>query len=232
MPYEIRLEQFSGPLDLLLQLIENEEFDITQISLAQVTEQYIRYLEQVEQFYPEELADFLVVATKLLLIKSRTLLPYLQPEEEEETNLESQLKIYREYLEAAKTIEAIIKKRNWAYDREELHFRSSEIIFSPAKNITSLSLRQIFSDVLTGLEPIVRLPRAAIAKAITLKEKLNDLQARIAQEVKINFMKLIQESKSKTEVILNFLAVLELIKQEMVVVHQKKHFGEIEIIKI
>lgn len=232
MAYEVKLEKFAGPLHLLLQLIETEELDITEISLAQVTEQYIRYLEQVEELYPYELADFLVIATKLLLIKSRTLLPYLQPEEEEETNLEAQLKIYREYLEAAKTIEKIIKKGNWTYDREEIHFRSTEIIFSPPKNITILSFRQIFADVLQGLEPIICLPKVAIVKAITLKEKLDILQRRLMNEMKINFMKLVQESKSKTEVILNFLAVLELIKQEIVVVHQEKHFGEIEIVKI
>ena len=68
--YEISLEKFSGPMDLLLQLIEKEELDITQVSLAQVTDQYLKYLTQVEVLNPEEVADFLVVAAKLLLINS------------------------------------------------------------------------------------------------------------------------------------------------------------------
>ena len=82
--YEVQVEKFQGPLDLLLQLIERDEMDITQISLAQVTEQYIGYLEEVEELNPEEVADFLVVAARLLFIKSRVLLPTLNLGGEEE----------------------------------------------------------------------------------------------------------------------------------------------------
>jgi segregation and condensation protein A len=81
--YKIKIEQFEGPLDLLLQLIEEQKLDITQMALSTVTEQYIAILDQNVSIPPEELADFLVVAAKLLLIKSKALLPYLSAEEED-----------------------------------------------------------------------------------------------------------------------------------------------------
>jgi segregation and condensation protein A len=77
METAVTLEKFQGPLDLLLQLIEKEELPIAEISIAEVTDQYVRYLDTLEELFPEELADFLVIATKLLYLKSKTLLPYL-----------------------------------------------------------------------------------------------------------------------------------------------------------
>jgi len=80
---DIKLENFSGPLDLLLHLIEEKQMDITTVSLSSVTEQFLAYLQEIDERSPEELASFLVVATKLLLLKSQALLPFLQVEEEE-----------------------------------------------------------------------------------------------------------------------------------------------------
>ena len=99
--YKVKLEKFEGPLDLLLQLIESADLDITEISLSQVADQFMRYLIEVENKNPDELADFLVAASRLLLIKSRILLPNLHIEDEGEAmELEIQLKIYKEYYEA------------------------------------------------------------------------------------------------------------------------------------
>ena len=88
----IRVENFEGPLDLLLQLIEQDELDITKVSLLEVTEQYINYLEEVEDKEPEMLADFLLIAAKLLYIKSKVLLPEIELENEDEIDLVEQLK--------------------------------------------------------------------------------------------------------------------------------------------
>ena len=104
MPYTIKIQKFEGPLDLLLQLIEQEELDITEISLAHITEQYLEYLATIEELYPDELADFLVVATKLLLIKSHMLLPELTLEDEDEESLTRQLQLYKKYVEAARRL--------------------------------------------------------------------------------------------------------------------------------
>lgn len=232
MPYNVKLEQFQGPFDLLLQLIEQEKLQITEISLSKITEQYIKYLSSIEELYPEELADFLVVATKLLLIKSRTLLPYLQMEQEEESNLEEQLKIYQEFAQAAKTVEAIIKKKNFTYGRVDSRYLSPEIIFTPPKNVEAQTLYQYFKDVLDQLEPIIKLPKAAIAKAVTLKEKILNLQEALMQKAQLSFKELIGHAENKTDVIVTFLALLELVKQEFISVKQDKNFEDIKIEKI
>ena len=118
---QFKLEQFEGPLDLLLQLIEDQKLEITNISLAQVTDQYIQYLNHAHDLRPEDLADFLVVAAKLLYLKSRALLPALRLDEEEADagELEKQLKIYKEYLDASKKIEQMIKAGHFAFAREK-----------------------------------------------------------------------------------------------------------------
>ena len=232
MPYRVQLEQFQGPFDLLLQLIEQEKLKITEISLSAVTEQYIKYLQTVEELYPSELADFLVVATKLLLIKSRTLLPYLTADEEEEGNLEEQLKIYKEFAAAAQTLEGIIRQKRFTEGRVDSLYLHPEIIFTPPKGVTDKTMHDFFCDVLEQLEPIIRLPNAAIAKAVTLKEKINHLRARLLKKAKLSFRDLIMSSKNKTDVIVTFLALLELVKQEFICVKQDKNFEDIKIEKI
>lgn len=233
MAYQVKLEQFEGPFELLLNLIEEEKLKITEISLSKVTEQYIKYLSTVEELYPEELADFLVVATKLLLIKSRTLLPYLKPDEEDQDgNLEEQLKIYREFHEAAQRMEKIIKEKRFTYGRVDARYLSPEIIFTPPTDFTVGDLRNFFQDVLDALEPIIKLPKAAIAKAMTLKDKISHLQRTLAKKMEMNFKDLISQAKNKTEVIVTFLALLELVKQEFIYVSQKKNFEDIIIKKV
>lgn len=233
MSYEVKLEQYHGPFDLLLQLIEQEELDITEISLSQVTEQYIKYLEKIETLYPEELADFLVVATKLLLIKSRTMLPYLQVEDEEDAaNLEDQLKIYREFHDASKVIEDMIKQKKFTYGRVDSWYANPEVIFTPPKNVDKNKLSKFFSDVLDSLEPVIKLPKSAIEKAVSLKEKICHLQEHLNEQAQMSFKKVVSTSENKTEVIITFLALLELVKQEMVCVRQDKNFEDITIEKL
>src|SRR3989344_5157057 len=104
--HSFRLEQFEGPLDLLLQLIEQQELDITTVSLAKVTDQYLQYLEELERIVPEEVADFLLVASKLIYLKSKYLLPDLAVADEQDSgDLERQLKMYRQFYEASKVME-------------------------------------------------------------------------------------------------------------------------------
>jgi len=108
--HKIKIEDFEGPLDLLLQLIEKQKMDINQISLAKVTEQYIHFIESSDGISPGELADFLVIAAKLLLIKSRSLLPYLESEDEDSGfELEKQLKMYKLFAEAAERVRSILR---------------------------------------------------------------------------------------------------------------------------
>jgi len=231
MVYKIKLEQFEGPLDLLLQLIEQEEMDITQVSLAHVTEQYLAYLNQSENISTEELADFLVVAAKLLLIKSRTLLPQLKWEDEEGTDLEHQLKIYREFYEASKVLHQMILRRHFLFPRERMLVRV-ERVFNPPKSLTADKLRELFVGVLREIEPWVSLPREVITRTISIRERIANIQDMISRKVNISFRELLKTSKNKVEVIVTFLAILELVKQRTIAVVQEKTFDDIVIKKL
>ena len=218
-------------MDLLLQLIEQEELDITKVSLAKVTNQFIEYVNSAGELNPDEVADFLLVASKLLLIKSKILLPSLNINDEEASDLEKQLKIYKEYYEASKVIEGLIKKKRFAFAREK-PIRVFTRKFSPPKKLRLEDLKIIFLDVLKRIEPIVNLPRDVIRKTMTIAEKINQIKNYILKKVSFGFRKLLNNGGNKTEVIVSFLAMLELVKQRVIEVRQKEMFEEIEIRKI
>lgn len=230
--YKIKLEQFEGPLDLLLQLIEKQKFDITQVSLSQVADQFIEYLNQTKDLSLDELVDFLSVAAKLLLIKSKTLLPLLNPEEEEEIQkLEDQLKIYKEYFEASKKINEMLLKKNFCFVRER-SLKNIIPIFSPPKNLNKNILAEIFAEILKNLEAIINPSvgeQKIIKRIFSLQEKIEQIKNLIFKRSKLSFNHLINSSKSKIEIIVNFLALLELIKQRNVIVSQEENFKEIFI---
>ncbi|MFA6410524.1 MAG: ScpA family protein [Candidatus Buchananbacteria bacterium] len=232
--HKIKIEQFEGPLDLLLQLIEEQKLEITKVSLASVTEQYIEILNQSaqEQIPAAELADFLVVAARLLLIKSRALLPFLDwGEEEEGEELTKQLKIYKEYLEASKVITAMVAKKHFSFSRQKL-LTGNEIEFSPPPKLTKDKLAATFLEVIRGLDPILNLPTEVIRKTINIQEKISQIRKRIYQQATTNFSEILREAENKTEVIVSFLALLELIKQRVVSVRQDKVFEDILIEKL
>jgi segregation and condensation protein A len=229
--HKIKIDQFEGPLDLLLQLIEQQKLDIAEVSLAQVTEQYIQCLHEAkDQISLDELADFLVVAAKLLLIKSRVLLPYLHVKEEEEQDLEAQLKIYKQFHEASKIIQKIISKHQFSFSRPHL-LVGKDIGFRPPKNLTVQRLTKAFVRVLDKIEqqPFVRLPKDVIKKTINISEKIEQLKNQIFKEATMNFQKIISQAKDKTEVIVSFLALLELVKQKAITVEQGSIFDDITI---
>lgn len=225
--YQIKLDQFEGPLDLLLKLIEDQKLDITQLSLAKITDQYIEYLNRREDLGPGELADFLVVAAKLLFIKSRVILPFLGDNIEEESyELEAQLKIYREYLEASRILHKIILRKKFSFFRQ----RSAVIsVFIVPENVNQAVLAGTFVKILKNLEPLTKIPQETIRRVFSLKEKIKEIQAVISQNSAIKFDCLIKKTSSKVEIIISFLALLELVKQRTVVVAQESSFEEIII---
>ena len=229
--FAIKLQQFEGPLDLLLDLIEQEKLDISQLSLATVTDRYLAHLEEVKDVPPEELADFLVVATKLLFIKSRLLLPFLNMgTDEPAVDLEAQLRIYKEYLDASKVIEAMIGKRRFLYVHEKLPH--VEIGFAPPKALTTTQMAEMFRAVIVRLEPIVKVPQATIEKTVSIHEKIRQIQKMFEGVTRTSFSKVLMNAHSKTEIIVSFLALLELVKQRNVSVSQNDRWGDIVIDKI
>ena len=230
MSHIFKLEQFEGPLDLLLRMIEEEKMDVTQVALSKVTEQFIQYLIGLEEKQPEELADFLVVASKLLLIKSRVLLPQVVLEEDG-SDLEKQLRIYKEYLEATKILHKIILKKPFEYVKED-YPPLSEKVFVPPQNFGVDKAYQMFLEIIKGIEPYVKLAEETMHKIVSAREKYQYIQNLIFNKASLKFRELLEDAQSKSEVIATFLAVLEMVKQRHVVVKQGELFDEIMIERV
>ena len=230
MAYAVKLEQFEGPLALLLEMIESEKLDISELSLGKVTDSYLHFLDENPNIPAEELADFLVIASRLLLIKSKLLLPFLTMDEEEESDLESQLKIYKEYLDASKIIEQMICKRRFLFVHEKL--QKVEIGFAPPKKLETSEMRDLFLNVIKRLDEVVKVPQAVIERTVSIHDKISHIRKLIDRVSKVSFKKLVQTAESRTEIVVSFLALLELIKQKSVYVSQDKVFDDITINKL
>lgn len=228
--YEVNIEQFEGPLSLLLQLIEKDELDITELSLANVTDDYLNYVNTSPNIRPEELADFLIVASKLILIKSKQLMPSLVTPEEEGLDLETQLKMYREFVQASQKMNSMIKKGNWAYGRERPPL--GEVAgFFPPKGMIAADIKEAFERIVKRLEPYIALPKEALQKTVSISEKIDHIRKLIGDQAQAKFSEVLSSAKDKTEVIVSFLALLELSKRRVVDTSQENLFEEITIQK-
>lgn len=231
---KIKLEKFEGPLSLLLKLIEKEEMDVTQISLANIADQYVEYIRASSNINPDEMADFLVVAARLLLIKSKALLPFLYPEEEQEIEeLEQQLKMYKEFVEASKNIEKMLGKKKFMFAREfnRKVILSNVNLFAPPKNLKAADMLMIFNDLLGRIKPSEKLEEETLEHKINIEDKILHIQQLLTERIKFSFNKVLASAKNKTEIIVSFLAILELEKQRNLVIDQGELFSEILISK-
>lgn len=226
---EFTTKQFTGPLDLLLSLITDDKMSITEIAISEVTDQYVRYVEALEddQVSPEELADFLVVAAKLLLLKSRALLPLFAAEEEDGPSLADQLRLYKAFVEASRWMNKLWLEAKRGFFRIE-PLRKAEGFVPPA-NATVETLHQSMLQLILRLAPPKPLPETTLDKGVSLKEKIANLKALIKKHQSILFHHTIENVRNKTEIIVSFLALLELVKQEEVRFSQEMHFGDIVI---
>jgi len=231
----VKLEKFAGPLSLLLNLIEKQKLDITEISLAKVADQYIQHIKKIEKINPEETADFLLIASRLLLIKSKALLPYLSLNEEEEEDLEElekQLKMYQEFVQASQKIEEILKNKRFTYPRQVKNKIIIENNFSPPKKLTIQDLKNTWLIILSRIKPKPELEQEKMEISLSLEEQIFNIKKIITEKIKLSFNKILASSRSKTEKIVSFLAILELIKQKHINVKQDNLFSEIFISKI
>lgn len=246
LPCEIELPVFHGPLDLLLHLIEREELDISVISLAQVTEQYLSYLARLEELEAGVLADFLMVAARLIWIKSRLLLPAppmgepasgdgrspsalaLEEMEGEDPGeaLARQLRAYRRFKEAA----------NWLREREQLGLRAYVRIASMPTMPRRLDLSGVSAaDLLIAMQRMLaeKPPLAAgndmPPLLITIYEKISLVGRWLRTQAVVRFRSLLEQAANRVEVVVTLLAVLELIKRQQIIAEQPQLFGEILI---
>lgn len=228
--YEVKLEKFEGPLELLLELIEKEELMISELSLAHVADQYLEHIRSNDNVRLENLSDFLTVASKLILIKSKSLLPVLELTEEEEEEIKDlawQLEEYKKFKEASANLGKLAERGKIAYSRDG--FQNVGQIFYPPENFNAFDFKKYFLSVLSEIPVIEKLQEEFVGEIITLEEKINDLENTLRKRVETSFSDLVSQATDKVEVIVSFLAMLEMVKQRIINVDQGELFSEIKL---
>lgn len=229
--YEVKLDKFSGPLEKLLELIEARELEITLINLGKVTGDFLEYLKSLseESKHPSVLADFVVVASRLLLIKSKAILPSLELTEEEETDikdLESRLKIYKEFKNASELVQNLWNKNSHSYGREL--FMDLPAVFYPSKNLNLENLEKQILDLIQELKSLIPEQQNVRKAVITIEQKVKELLERLKNQPAQSFQSL-SKDKSKLEIIMLFLAILHLLRDRIVKSEQGDQFSDIII---
>ncbi len=227
--FKIKTEVFEGPMDLLLSLIEKRKLLINDVSLAKVSDDFISYIQNREAFPIKDATDFLVIASMLLLIKSKSLLPMLDLSEEEKTDihdLELKLKIYKKLKELSLHIKDNFGKKIIFFPNA----RKFNPVFSPSPEMNKENLAKIISDVINNFPKLEKKPQVKIAKAISLEEMITNLTEHVKKHLKMGFKEFSGMGKSdKVNVIVSFLAMLELVKQGIIEASQEKKFDDIKM---
>ena len=232
--YQIKTDAFEGPFHLLLSLIEERKFFINDLSLAQVTEDYLNYLNKLEKQDPSEISGFIVVAATLILIKSKSLLPNLNLTTEEESdihNLENRLKLYELYTKLSINVKNMFGKKIIFAPLER---KNDFLVFLPDDQITKGSMMIFARDALGRVPKKVFLPEVEVKKAISIEEMISRLTERIEKTLEVsfkNFSGLAKTREEKVVVIIGFLAMLELVRQGILHVVQENIFEDIIIKK-
>lgn len=230
--YQVQTPLYQGPLDLLLQLIEKAELDITQLALAQVTDQFLAHLQSLDDLETEEISYFIVIATKLLYIKSQMLLPKsnvdVEPEEESGEDLVRQLKEYKQFRQIA----AFLGEREAKGLRTYLRLAPPPK-FQGAIDLSDLDLQTFLLAAQNVFQNAIVSPdvhRAIIKPQYSIKEQIYKILNVLKLEGRTSFRSLTASLQTRAEVITVFLALLELIKQRQIEIHQAALFDDIEIL--
>lgn len=229
---DFNVKEFSGPLDLLLALIEDKKKDISEVAISDVTDQFLQYITAMpeDDRAGDEVADFLVVAARLLYLKSRTLLPMFMPPEDEGPSLADQLRLYQRFVQVSRDL-----NRRWL-ERAHSYFRSQpvEIIIPEGlpDNVSLTSLAESMHKLVRKLKPPKPLPQTRIDARVTLKEKIEHLRNLLNTRSSYSLHDILNERGNRTEIIVSFLAILELAKQRIVTIDQEELGGDILINKI
>jgi segregation and condensation protein A len=226
--YQVRLEQFEGPMPLLLSLIEKEKLDVTRLALALVADQYLEHIARESDVPLPHLSQFLAVASRLLLLKSRALLPVLsftEEEEEEIEDLEWRLLEYRRYKEASLKLGSLFVSGRRSFHRES--FAGVGDVFAPPHSLRVADIRDAFSGVLGNIPIPIPLEERVVEETVTLEERIAFLESRMARSIDATFSDTVAESNDRIEIVVSFLALLELVRRKTFEVEQGEIFGEI-----
>ncbi len=232
--YQFRLPDFEGPLDLLLSLIERQELDITRVSLAAVADQYLDLISRPGAIELSQLADYLIIAAKLILIKSRLLLP--QPETptddaEEDVGeaLARQLREYKVFKQAAAFLREREQQGLRAYPRFAPPPRPEPTTWK-LKGVTSEDLVHALSQAL-NFRPTLPQGTLTVPVSVSIEEQIRTIIRLTTEQGKISFNRLLESAETRVEIIVTFLAVLELIKRRLIHAEQEELFGDILLVR-
>lgn len=235
--FVLQLPVFEGPLDLLLTLLEEHQLDITEVSLLAVTEQYLAHLREAERLNLDAFADFIAIGARLLLLKSRALLPRDPDAEpaaaEDEADPESllaALEEYRRYRQAAEHLRELEEEGRTAFRRTA---SPPEIPPTTGLDGTTLaSLVDVLRDVLERLPPEKPAPRGVPRESVRLVDRVQALVEILDRQGQTSFRSLVAAATTRVAVIVEFLAVLELIKTRYLEARQSEAFGDIDLVKV
>lgn len=237
LTYSVKTSVFEGPLDLLLELIEKRKLFVNDVSLTQVTDDFIRHIEAHDEFPIGESAEFIVIASTLMLVKSRSLLPSLTLTDEEEASIDDLQKRLLLYART-KELASIIKRRfGKEIIYEKLPSKRTIVTFSPDKDTNTATLWNVLERVIEAIPKKEIVPKAVVKKMITLEETIERLAERISKSTKMNFKEFYGNDlgaqgtmthEKKVMIIVGFLAMLELVKRGAIRVTQEGR-GDIEI---
>ena len=242
MAYNVKIEVFEGPFDLLFHLIEKNKLDIYDIPMTEITDQYIAYLSELEELNLDVTSEFLIMAATLIEIKSKMLLP-IQSIDNEQLSIEDidprgelvrRLLEYKKYKAAAEEL----KQKEQKY--QKIYFKTKEEfildpIEEPFSELENIDMKDLLSALSKCMERKIRTasPEKTIREmqrdTITIDDKINEIICILANERKILFQDMFSNASTKLEVITTFLALLELMKLKRVLVNQNRAYKDIII---
>jgi len=222
----VKTEEYIGPLDKILELVEEKKISLERLELSKITDDFLAYISTLKQTNPLILADFLVIASKLALIKSQILVNQsLSNEEEEEIkDLEKILSLLSQLKPGKEIIKNLWQEKEILFSRPYLFSQSS--VFYPPTNVSPSILRDTMEKVILRIKNFFLETKEIRIKTIKLEEKIYDLIERIRKIKFVRFNKLI-DSASRSEIVVYFLALLHLLHEEKIIVEQENHFSEI-----
>jgi segregation and condensation protein A len=227
--FSVSTQQFQGPLEVLLNLIQERKLYINELSLAEVTDAYLSYVQSLPAIPLAETSQFVLVASTLLLIKSKSLLPTLDLTNEEEASIEDlskRLSLYQFFRGVGEKVRGVFA-RNILFSKDS-NRKVLEPVFSPHISITKESIRMAAGRVLESVPTTEPMPKAMVKKVMSLEEMIDTLSVRIQSSIKLSFKEFSgMGKKEKVEVIVGFLAMLELVKQGIINVEQQGRFSDI-----
>ncbi|MFA6414492.1 MAG: ScpA family protein [Candidatus Paceibacterota bacterium] len=228
MTFSIKTDSYEGPFEVLLDLIEARKLLVNDLALANITEDFIQHVRAQTAFPVEETANFIQIAATLLLIKSKSLIPDLTLSEEESADVEDlkrRLAAYEKVREASRELARIFGKNVMVPAGERL----PEPFFSPSRDLSASALTEAFARVLAAREEVEELPTARVKPLVTIEEMMDQLAKRVQSAMTLSFKDFAGSAKEKVEVIVSFLALLELVKQGAVAAEQFEAHGDIRI---